>query len=300
MGQVPREIFVPEDLRHLSYEDGALPIGLGQTISQPYMVAAICTLLDLSGDERVLDVGTGSGYQAAVLSKLAREVVTIERVPELAARAEDGATRGRLCERRAAGRRRVAGRARPSAVRRDRRRGCRSGHSPGSLRTAPKTAVGWSSLAGVAGDRSSCSSRERPTGRSSGGRFRAGSCRFSARRGSRVADPSGGGSRRPPTYPGVPVDSAAELKDWTFARPRGRSHAQSRHNWEQLVKFCVVGGTGYVVNLAVYVTFFVADLGVHYIPAARVLVPRRRDEQLHLEPDLDVPRAARATSPSRA
>ena len=88
MGQVPREIFVPEDLRHLSYEDGALPIGLGQTISQPYMVAAICSLLDLTGDERVLDVGTGSGYQAAVLSKLAREVVTIERVPELAVQAE--------------------------------------------------------------------------------------------------------------------------------------------------------------------------------------------------------------------
>ena len=97
MARVPRELFVPEELRHLAYEDGALPIGLGQTISQPFMVAAICSLLELSGDERVLDVGTGSGYQAAVLSKLAHEVVTIERVPELAARGEE-ALRAAGCE----------------------------------------------------------------------------------------------------------------------------------------------------------------------------------------------------------
>jgi protein-L-isoaspartate(D-aspartate) O-methyltransferase len=67
----------------VAYEDGALPIGFGQTISQPYIVGAICSLLELSGDERVLDVGTGSGYQAAVLADLAFEVTTIERVPEL-------------------------------------------------------------------------------------------------------------------------------------------------------------------------------------------------------------------------
>jgi protein-L-isoaspartate(D-aspartate) O-methyltransferase len=84
MGRVPRELFVPEDLRHLAYEDGALPIGNGQTISQPFIVATICQLLALSPDDRVLDVGTGSGYQAAVLAELAAEVVTIERVPELA------------------------------------------------------------------------------------------------------------------------------------------------------------------------------------------------------------------------
>jgi len=84
MERVPRELFVPEDLRHLAYEDGALPIGNGQTISQPFIVATICQLLDLSADDRVLDVGTGSGYQAAVLAELAAEVVTIERVPELA------------------------------------------------------------------------------------------------------------------------------------------------------------------------------------------------------------------------
>ena len=87
MSRVPRELFVPEDLRSLAYEDGALPIGHGQTISQPYIVATICSLLELSGDEHVLDVGTGSGYQAAVLAELAAEVVTIERVPELAERA---------------------------------------------------------------------------------------------------------------------------------------------------------------------------------------------------------------------
>jgi protein-L-isoaspartate(D-aspartate) O-methyltransferase len=83
MARVPRELFVPESMRELAYEDGALPIGSGQTISQPFIVAAICSLLELRGDEHVLDVGTGSGYQAAVLAELAREVTTIERVPEL-------------------------------------------------------------------------------------------------------------------------------------------------------------------------------------------------------------------------
>jgi len=87
MERVPRELFVPEDLRGRAYDDAALPIGAGQTISQPYMVARICTELGLDGDERVLDVGTGSGYQAAVLAQLAAEVHSIERIPELADRA---------------------------------------------------------------------------------------------------------------------------------------------------------------------------------------------------------------------
>jgi len=87
MGRVPRELFVPEERRLYAYEDGALPIGHGQTISQPFIVATICALLALEGHERVLDVGTGSGYQAAVLAELAEEVVTIEHVPELAERA---------------------------------------------------------------------------------------------------------------------------------------------------------------------------------------------------------------------
>jgi protein-L-isoaspartate(D-aspartate) O-methyltransferase len=84
MEKVPRELFVPESLRSRAYDDAALPIGGGQTISQPYMVARICEALALRGDERVLDVGSGSGYQAAVLAELAAEVETIERVPELA------------------------------------------------------------------------------------------------------------------------------------------------------------------------------------------------------------------------
>ena len=87
MARVPRELFVPEDLRARAYDDAALPIGEGQTISQPYMVAFICQTLALSGRERVLDVGAGSGYQAAVLAELASEVHTIERRPELAERA---------------------------------------------------------------------------------------------------------------------------------------------------------------------------------------------------------------------
>ena len=89
----PRELFVAEGEQALAYADAALPIGGGQTISQPYMVARICEALRLRGDERVLDVGTGSGYQAAVLAELAAEVFTIERLPELAesARARLGA-----------------------------------------------------------------------------------------------------------------------------------------------------------------------------------------------------------------
>jgi protein-L-isoaspartate(D-aspartate) O-methyltransferase len=87
MERVPRELFVPEELRPRAYEDAALPIGEGQTISQPYMVARIAEALALAGDERVLDVGTGSGYQAAVLAELASEVDTIERIPELAEQA---------------------------------------------------------------------------------------------------------------------------------------------------------------------------------------------------------------------
>jgi protein-L-isoaspartate(D-aspartate) O-methyltransferase len=87
MRAVPRELFVPQELRSRAYDDAALPIGAGQTISQPYMVARICEALVLEGRERVLDVGSGSGYQAAVLAKLADEVHTIERVPELAERA---------------------------------------------------------------------------------------------------------------------------------------------------------------------------------------------------------------------
>jgi protein-L-isoaspartate(D-aspartate) O-methyltransferase len=90
MERVPRELFVPEPLRDRAYDDAALPIGAGQTISQPYMVARICEALGLRGGERALDVGTGSGYQAAVLAELVSDdgqVFTIERIPELAEQA---------------------------------------------------------------------------------------------------------------------------------------------------------------------------------------------------------------------
>lgn len=85
---VPRHLFVPEEYRQRSYADGPLPIGYGQTISQPYIVALMTHLLELTGRERVLEVGTGSGYQAAILSRLAAEVHTVEIVPELFAQAE--------------------------------------------------------------------------------------------------------------------------------------------------------------------------------------------------------------------
>jgi protein-L-isoaspartate(D-aspartate) O-methyltransferase len=87
MRRVPRELFVPPEARAQAYDDAALGIGHGQTISQPYMVARICEALDLRGAERVLDVGTGSGYQAAVLAELAADVYTIERIAALAEQA---------------------------------------------------------------------------------------------------------------------------------------------------------------------------------------------------------------------
>jgi protein-L-isoaspartate(D-aspartate) O-methyltransferase len=87
MTAVPRHEFVPEELRWKAYEDLPLPIGGGQTISQPYIVAAMTAALQLQPGDRVLEIGTGCGYQAAVLSRLAREVFTIERRPELASSA---------------------------------------------------------------------------------------------------------------------------------------------------------------------------------------------------------------------
>jgi len=84
MERVPRELFVPPAVRSHAYDDAALPIGSHQTISQPYMVARICAELRLRGDEKVLDIGTGSGYQAAVLAELAHEVHSVERIPALA------------------------------------------------------------------------------------------------------------------------------------------------------------------------------------------------------------------------
>ena len=84
MARIPRERFVPPEEQHLAYEDMPLPIGLNQTISQPFIVAIMTEALKLTGSEKVLEVGTGSGYQAAILAELARLVVTVERLPPLA------------------------------------------------------------------------------------------------------------------------------------------------------------------------------------------------------------------------
>jgi protein-L-isoaspartate(D-aspartate) O-methyltransferase len=93
MQEVRREEFVPSHERSAAYEDRALPIGCGQTISQPYTVAFMAESLRLSGDEKVLEIGTGSGYGAAVLSKLAREIHTIERIESLAQTARESLAR---------------------------------------------------------------------------------------------------------------------------------------------------------------------------------------------------------------
>lgn len=89
MQEVPRHLFVPEAYRASAYEDCPLPIGQGQTISQPYIVALMLEALELSGHERVLEVGTGSGYQAALLGQLAQHVTTVEIIPELAQSARE-------------------------------------------------------------------------------------------------------------------------------------------------------------------------------------------------------------------
>jgi protein-L-isoaspartate(D-aspartate) O-methyltransferase len=89
MGRVPRHLFVPEALGAFAYDDGALPIEAEQTISQPFVVALMTQLMGLAGGERVLEIGTGSGYQAAVLAEIAEEVITIERHEILATRASE-------------------------------------------------------------------------------------------------------------------------------------------------------------------------------------------------------------------
>ncbi len=83
MSRLPRELFVPPESRHLAYEDRPLPIGQDQTISQPLIIALMTEALELTGREKVLEVGTGSGYQTAILAELARQVITVERLPSL-------------------------------------------------------------------------------------------------------------------------------------------------------------------------------------------------------------------------
>ena len=84
MSRIPRERFVPAESRHLAYEDSPLPIGFEQTISQPFIVALMTEALELTAHDKVLEIGTGSGYQAAILARLARHIVTVERFPALA------------------------------------------------------------------------------------------------------------------------------------------------------------------------------------------------------------------------
>lgn len=88
MARVPRHLFVPPQWREEAYADYPLPIGAGQTISQPYIVARMTEALELKGSEKVLEIGTGSGYQTAILAELSREVCTIERIPELSEEAK--------------------------------------------------------------------------------------------------------------------------------------------------------------------------------------------------------------------
>jgi protein-L-isoaspartate(D-aspartate) O-methyltransferase len=89
MAKIPRHLFVPEAERSSSYVNGPLPIGFGQTISQPYIVAYMTEALELQGDEKVLEIGTGSGYQTAVLAEIAAQVYTMEVIPELSCAARE-------------------------------------------------------------------------------------------------------------------------------------------------------------------------------------------------------------------
>lgn len=89
MSRVPRHLFVPQRLRSSAYDDNPLPIGHGQTISQPYIVALMTSALELKGNDTVLEIGTGSGYQAAILAELAGRVVTVERIPDIARKAKE-------------------------------------------------------------------------------------------------------------------------------------------------------------------------------------------------------------------
>jgi protein-L-isoaspartate(D-aspartate) O-methyltransferase len=88
MSRVPRQLFVPSDMAHMAYDDIPLPIGLNQTISQPFIVALMTEKLELTADKKVLELGTGSGYQTAILAELACRVVTTERLPELLGKAK--------------------------------------------------------------------------------------------------------------------------------------------------------------------------------------------------------------------
>ena len=144
MGRVPRHLFVPEAERVRAYADHPLPIGLRQTISQPYIVAYMTQALKVEEGDRVLEIGTGSGYQAAVLSLLAAEVYTIEILPPLAERARRAAGRARLRQRPRARRGRVLRVARARPLRRH--------HGHGGARPRAPPAGGAARSGGPPGD----------------------------------------------------------------------------------------------------------------------------------------------------
>ena len=259
MGSVPREAFVPPELEAFAYDDAALPIGEDQTISQPFIVATMCQLLALDGTERVLDVGTGSGYAAAVLDELAASVVSIERIQSLAVRARralDLTGHTRVEVRVGDGSLGAPDRAPFDAI----SIAAATDHVPQDL--LEQLAVGGRLVL--------------PRGGSGGQRL------------VRVVRTAHGPVEttlarlpvRPPRRelirgfePERPLRSPDAMEEGTVrpARdlPRGRVDAalRRRDNWEQLVKFCVVGATGYVVNLAVY-TALLEGAGLHYVPAA--------------------------------
>ena len=140
MRRVPRHLFVPADQQAAAYVDGPLPIGFGQTISQPYIVAFMTEALALRPDDVVLEIGTGSGYQAAVLGELAREVYTIELVPELAERARATLAAGGYDHVQSAPATATA--AGPSA-----RRSPRSSSPPRPTRCRRRSSISWRSAA---------------------------------------------------------------------------------------------------------------------------------------------------------
>ena len=277
MARVPRELFVPRRLARRAYEDAALPIGAGQTVSQPFIVALICQALALEGGERVLDVGTGSGYQAAVLAELAGEVHSIERIPELAE-----AARAALAD---------GGYERVEVHVGDGSLGLPE-HAPydgiavaaaapelprGALGAAPRGRPDRAAARRRGGGRSSASVERTPDGPQRA-RRRAGAVR-AARAGRRAVPVRvAGGSRG---------SAAASLAaSWPCSDEPRRPGAQAPAQLGPAPKFGVVGAIGYVVNLAVYALL----LGARRPHGRRDLVRRRGGEQLLVEPPLDVRR----------
>jgi hypothetical protein len=134
MGTVPRHLFVPEDLRAQAYFDHPLPIGYDQTISQPYIVAFMTQALDVLPEHKVLEIGTGSGYQAAILGTLAREVYTIEIIAPAGGQCHTHVGSARVHQRPRARRKRLCGLAGGGAIRPDHGHSSARGSAPGAHR----------------------------------------------------------------------------------------------------------------------------------------------------------------------